>query len=158
MLEKAKSNATGCRPARGVPPRRRLAWAWLALGLAPALGGCAMSFPMGSMLPEDVTGSMATVPFGALLDEEDRRREKAALATALDPQGDGSTVHWENPTSGRKGALTAVAHAYPQDAKVCRAFLGELRDGTTSRSVQGTACALAAGDWEVRDVKPFKKV
>lgn len=116
-----------------------------------------MSFPMGSMLPEDMTGSLATVPFGALLDEEDRRREKAALATALDPQGDGSTVHWENPKSSRKGSLTAVGHAYPQDSHVCRAFLGEMRDGASTRAVQGTACTMSAGEWVVRDVKPFKK-
>ena len=116
-----------------------------------------MSFPMGSMLPEDITGSLSKVPFGALLDEEDRRREKAALATALDPQGDGATVHWENPRSGRKGALTAQGQAYPREAQVCRTFIGEMRDGAVARSVQGTACTVAAGEWEVRDVKPVKR-
>ena len=57
----------------------------------PILGACSMSFPMASMLPvsDDVTASNSTIPFARLLDEEDRRREKAALATALDPQGDG---------------------------------------------------------------------
>ncbi len=117
-----------------------------------------MSFPIASMLPDDVTGSISKVPFGALLDEEDRRREIAALATSLDPQGDGSTVHWENPKSGHKGSLTAVGHAYPRDAKVCRAFLGDMHDGQTARAIQGTACTVAAGDWEVRDAKPVKKV
>lgn len=116
-----------------------------------------MSFPMSSMLPEDVTGSMTKVPFGALLDGEDRRREKAALATALDPQGDGATVHWANPKSGRKGALTAQGHAYPKDSSVCRAFIVAMRDGLSARSMEGTACTVAAGEWEVREVKPFKK-
>ena len=126
--------------------------------LAPALGGCSMSFPMNSMLPDDVTGSLAKVPFGALLDAEDRRRETAALATALDPQGDGSTVHWENQKSGRRGSITAVGHAYPQDTSVCRGFVGSMIEGATSRAVEGTACTVAAaGDWEVKDVKPFKK-
>ena len=88
-----------------------------------------MSFPIGSLAPatEDVTGSSSPVPFGRMLDAEDRRREKAALATALDPQGDGATVHWENATSGSKGAITAVGHAYPADGKICRAFLGDLK-------------------------------
>lgn len=110
------------------------------------------------MLPaDDVTGSLSTVPFGPLLGEEDRRREMAALSTALDPQGDGSTVHWENPTSGNKGAITPVGHAYPADAKVCRAFLGEMSRSGDKTSIQGTACTASAGQWAVRDMKPFRR-
>ena len=116
-----------------------------------------MSIPMASLMPaDDVTGSNETVPFGRMLDEEDRRREKAALATALDPQGDGSTVHWENVKSA-KGSITAVGRAYPHDGKVCRAFLADLERDTVQRKAQGTACTVAAGDWIVRDTKPFSK-
>lgn len=130
-----------------------------ALIVGPTLGGCSMSFPMSSLLPgsDDITGSLPKVPFGSLLDEEDRRREKAALATALDPQGDGSTVHWENAKSGSKGFLTAAGHAYPFDSKICRAFLAELTRDDEKRTAQGTACAVAAGEWEVKDTRPFKK-
>ena len=155
MHEEDKSNAAGPRPVPPLRARRAVALAWLAL-VAPTIGACSMSFPMSSMLPEDVTGSMTKVPFGALLDEEDRRREKAALATALDPQGDGSTVHWENPKSGRKGTLTALGHAFPHESHVCRVFSGKLRDGATARAVEGMACTAAAGEWEVREVKPMK--
>ncbi len=113
---------------------------------------------MGSLLPADgVTGSNSPVPFGRFLDEEDRRREKAALATALDPQGDGTTVHWENAKSRSKGAITAVGRAYPVDGRVCRAFLGDLKRDLSERTVQGTACTLAAGEWAVRDAKDFDK-
>lgn len=159
---KAKSIAARVVPAEGAtlgraPLPRLGAWAWLALGAAPALGGCAMSFPMGSMLPDQTTGSLSTVPFGGLLDSEDQRREKAALATALDPQGDGSTVHWENPKTGRKGSLTAVGHAYPKDSHVCRAFEGSLEDGGSVRKVAGTACTVAVGEWAVKDTAPAKK-
>jgi surface antigen len=110
-----------------------------------------MSFPMASMLPasDDVTGSISKVPFGALLDEEDRRREKAALATALDPQGNGASVHWENPRSGNNGSLTAVGPAYPADSRICRAFVGTLKTADVVKSVQATACAVAAGEWVV---------
>ena len=117
-----------------------------------------MSFPMASLMPADgVTGSVATVPFGGMLDEEDRRREKAALATAMDPQGDGATVHWENTKSGAKGAVTAVGRAYPSDGKVCRAFLSDLTRDTAQRTMQGTACTLSAGEWVLRDGKAFSK-
>lgn len=156
MHEEAKSNAAGHRPVPPSRARAAAALAWLAL-IGPMLGACSMSFPMNSMLPEDVTGSLAKVPFGALLDEEDRRREKAALATALDPQGDGAKVHWENPRSGRKGALAAVGNAYPMDSRVCRGFSGELRDGDAMRAAQGIACTVAAGEWEVHEIKPLKR-
>ena len=139
-----------CRGARGIA---------VALVLtAPTLGGCAVSFPMSSLLPggDDVTGSLSKVPFGALLDEEDRRRERAALATALDPQGDGSTVPWANPKSGHRGSVTAVGSAYPADSKVCRAFVGDLQTAGAPKTVQGKACTIAAGDWNVSDLKPFK--
>ncbi len=125
---------------------------------APLFGGCSLSFPIAPLVQaEEVTGSSSPVPFGQLLDEEGRRREKAALSTALDPQGDGATVHWENTKSGAKGAITAVGRAYPWDGKVCRAFLGDLTREAGRRTLQGTACAVAAGDWQVRDSKPFAK-
>ena len=117
-----------------------------------------MNFPMASLVPADgVTGSNSTVPFGRLLDEEERRREKAALNTALDPQGDGSTVHWENGKGGAKGAISAVGRAYPLDGKVCRAFISELKHDELERSIKGTACTVSAGEWAIRDAKPFTK-
>ncbi len=131
-------------------------WTLLALLGAPAcvLGGCSVSVPIASLVPGDeVTGSNSPVPFGRLLDEEDRRREKAALATALDPQGDGATVHWANDKSGAKGAITPAGRAYPLDGKVCRPFHADLRRDAASRHVEATACTAAAGEWLVRDVK-----
>ncbi len=118
-----------------------------------------MSFPMSSLLPanDDVTGSLSKVPFGQLLDEEDRRREKAALATALDPQGNGSAVHWENATSGDKGTLTPVGQAFSADTKICRDFIGTLKTTDLARSIQSTACAVSAGDWVVSEVKHHGK-
>ncbi len=114
-----------------------------------------MSFPITSLVPagDDVTGSNSKVPFGRLLDEEDRRREKAALATALDPQGDGSAIRWENPKSGNKGMFTPQGHAFTQDGRVCRSFVGELKQDGDQKAILGTACAVAAGDWDVRDMK-----
>lgn len=148
-------------PAPRPQPRHRPAGAACCLLLSaavPALGGCSLSFPIAPLTQADeVTGSDSPVPFGRLLDEEDRRREKAALSTALDPQGDGSTVRWDNDKSGTKGAITAVGRAYTSDGKICRAFLGDLARETMHRTVQGTACAVAAGDWELREAKPFSK-
>lgn len=116
-----------------------------------------MSFPMSSLMPgDDVTGSNSPVPFGRMLDEEDRRRETAALATALDRQGDGGTVKWDNQKSGDRGAITATGTVYNADSKVCRAFVSELKKDDVSRKLQGTACTIAAGEWKVISTKPIK--
>ena len=116
-----------------------------------------MSFPMASLMPgDDVTGSNSPVPFGRMLDEEDRRRETAALATGLHPHGDGARVMWDNVMAGDHGGSTAVGKAYSADGKVCRAFTSELRQGDASRKLKGTACAESAGEWKVREAKPFK--
>ncbi len=116
-----------------------------------------MSFPMASLMPgDDVTASNSPVPFGRMLDEEDRRRETAALGTALDPQGDGATVKWDNVKSGDKGAITAVGKAYNAESKVCRAFIGELMQRDVMHKLKGTACAESAGEWKVTASKPVK--
>lgn len=127
------------------------------IALGPILGGCAMSFPIASLMPgDDVTGSNSSVPFGRMLDEEGRRRETAALATALDPQGDGAMVRWANEKAGEHGAITAVGKAYNADSKICRAFVSELKQGETTRTLQGTACTVSAGEWKVTVAKSLK--
>ena len=88
-----------------------------------------------------------------MLDEEDRRRELAALATALDPQGDGALVKWENAKSGEHGTIVAEGKTYTKDAKICRGFRSELlRDRV--RRLRGVACTLSAGEWRVTEATP----
>lgn len=116
-----------------------------------------MTIPIASLMPgDDVTGSNSPIPFGRFLDEEDRRRETAAFATALDPQGDGAPVKWDNTKSGSRGAVTAVGKAYNADSKVCRAFTSELKQGDTTRKLGGTACMVSAGEWKVTEAKPIR--
>src|SRR5438067_2431449 len=53
------------------------------------------------------TGSIAKRPssFGPDLGDEDWRRARAALGVALDPQGNGKPVKWDNPESGLRGSV-----------------------------------------------------
>ncbi len=106
---------------------------------------------------DDVTGSLPDVPFGGLLEREDQRRERAALATALDPQGDGSVVTWANPTTKTSGAITARGHAYPADDKVCRSFVSTLAQGATKQRLEGIACTDHGGEWTLRHVSDARK-
>jgi surface antigen len=67
-----------------------------------------MSFPMNSLVPDDpaATASVAAKaasPMAREMGTEDWRRAKGALAVALDPQGSGAPVTWDNPDSALKG-------------------------------------------------------
>ena len=68
-----------------------------------------MALPISPLLSpdakEDKAGAVEKSSLASLLDAEDWRRAKAALSTALDPQGNGSLVGWDNPDSGNKGRL-----------------------------------------------------
>ncbi len=107
----------------------------------------------------DVTGSIRKPKpeLGVGLDNEDRRRAAAALGTALDPQGDGDGVTWDNPQTGAKGKFTPVGQAYPFDGKICRAFLAEVAAKDQMERLQGTACREKTADWTLTEVKPWRK-
>jgi surface antigen len=125
-----------------------------------ALGGCSVSVPLSpfSKSGDDVTGSISKPnPLSRALDSEDWRRAKAALSTALDPQGNGETVNWDNPQSGAKGSFVAVAQAYPSDDGICRAFISTVNSRDAGETLQGTACRDKLGEWSLSSVRPWKR-
>jgi surface antigen len=132
-----------------------------------ALSSCSIAIPVSSSnnsamwrdAPEDVTGSIVKPPLklSRRLDTEDVRRATAAMSTALDPQGSGASVNWDNPQSGAKGSFTPVGQAYPLDGKICRAFLAELSANEATERLQGAACREKTAEWALTDVQPFKK-
>ena len=151
-------------------PARSTAVVLCALGLA----GCSLSLPMmgsstGIEVDREPTGTIAKTavrkpeasaisPLSHNLDVEDWRRARAALATALDPQGNGATVAWDNPQTGRKGTFIPVAAPYPVDGQVCRAFIAKIEASEAKENVQGSACRVGGtDDWNVQDVRPFRQ-
>lgn len=108
---------------------------------------------------EDVTGSIAkpAPKLSRRLDAEDLRRAMAALGTALDPQGSGASVHWDNPQTGAKGSFTPAGQPYPLDAKVCRAFVAEIAVEETLEKLQGRACREKSADWTLAEIKAANK-
>jgi surface antigen len=130
-----------------------------AFVVASCLAGCATVFPLPAFIDrEDVTGSIAkpVSPLSKKLDAEDWRRAIAALGVALDPQGNGKTVAWDNPQSGLKGSFVPVGDAYPREDRICRAFLAEV-GAPGADPKQGTGCRDKAGEWSVGDIKPWKR-
>ncbi len=128
------------------------------LGVSAA--GCSTAIPLPSFIgsANDVTGSISPgARLSPALDMEDWRRAKGALGLALDPQGNGSPVAWDNPKSGARGAFTPVGAANAVDERICRAFLAEIGGSVSAKSLQGTACRDKAGEWSLDDVKPMSK-
>lgn len=128
---------------------------------ALALSGCATAIPLPSIMGvsrDDVTGSInQPSPLSASLDVEDWRRARGAMALALDPQGNGAPVSWDNPRSGAKGSFVPVGAARPAGETICRAFLAELGGSITPQNLQGDACRDASGEWTLGKVQPWKK-
>lgn len=147
------------------PAGRRGEAARLGLAALVALwaGACSMSFPMTSLVSDDPTTTESTAPrvvspLSPELGEEDWRRAKAAMAVALDPQGSGSQVSWDNPDTTLKGHFTPVGQPFVKSDEICRAFLASISGQLAGSSLQGTACRPSGGEWAIKDVKPFKKV
>jgi surface antigen len=133
----------------------------LAAGLiALSTSACGMSLGL-SALDEDgpkstgAIGPKSDITLSADLDEEDWRRAKAALAVALDPQGPGTQVSWDNPATTRKGTFTPVGAPFVKNDEICRSFSAHLSGPSTS-ALQGAACRPSGGEWTLKEIKPLK--
>jgi surface antigen len=141
----------------------------LLSGLATA--GCSVSFPIlglsskaedeiattSSILP--ARGTSKPGPLASLSSElgpEDLRRAEGAMAVALDPQGNGAAVSWDNPQSGVKGSFIPVGGPFLRADEICRAFIAQVQTQTKPAKLQGTACRPSGGEWAVKDIGPWK--
>ena len=124
------------------------------------LAGCSTAIPLPSLVSSgDVTGSIrsAVSPLSNALDSEDWRRAKSALSVALDPQGNGAPVNWDNPQSGVKGSFIPAGDAVPAGEKICRAFSADLGGSMPVEHLQGVGCRDKSGEWKIGAVNPVKK-
>ena len=140
--------------------RLRLAvQAGLCLGFGLSVGACSVSFPMSGFVADDTPTGSINKPSAALspaLDKEDWRRASAALAVALDPQGNGADVTWDNPQSGARGSFVALAPPFLQNDRICRAFKARVSASRADRRLGGSACRNADGEWVMAEVKEQK--
>jgi hypothetical protein len=128
-----------------------------------ALGGCSFSYQLDSLFgkkdDENVasTGSLkpsATPKPTEQPGETDLAFARAAASEVLAKGGKHTSMPWENPRTGARGTITPIASAYDQDGFTCRDFLASyVKDGTESW-LQGEACRMHQGRWEVRALRP----
>ncbi len=137
-----------------------------AAGLACAMlcalmtGACSLGVPLPALGVPETTQSVApraVSPLSADLGEEDWRRAKGALSVALDPQGSGAKVSWDNPDTTLRGTFTPVGQPFVKSDEICRAFLATVTGQSSESVLQGTACRPSGGEWSVKDVRPFKR-
>jgi surface antigen len=103
-----------------------------------------------SVLPAALDG-------GAQPSASDLAYARAALSDVLSRGGKDASAPWENPATGARGTVTPIASAYSQDGRVCRDFLASYVKPGTESWLQGEACRVRPGNWEVRTLKPWKR-
>ena len=131
--------------------------------MASASGGC--SYQLDSLWARsgddlEATGSIRpTMPRQAstLPPENDLIVAWAAVSEVLTKGGKDTSMPWENPRTGARGTITPIASAYSQDGLTCHDFLASyVRDGSESW-LQGEACRIRQGRWQVRNLKPWQR-
>ena len=131
------------------------------LALSLIAGGCSFSYQLDSLTgkgePEQ-TGAMRPLrSLTSLPPEQDLAVARAAVSEFLGRGGSDSSMPWENPRTGARGTITPIASAYNQDGATCRDFLASyVRDGNEAW-MQGEACRIPQGKWEVRTLKPWNR-
>ena len=147
---------------------RTAAPALMIMALAASCGGCSFSYQLGPLFGKDdddpaaVTGSVAPVsdsgkPMSELPPDVDLAYARAAATEILSREKHDS-AHWENPRTGARGMVTPIADAYTQDGLTCRDFLASYVHAGSEAWLQGEACRVRQGVWEVRSLKPWKRV
>jgi surface antigen len=140
------------------------------------VAGCSLTMPFEStrsaslLTDPDITGSIPQKAddakqagpgivsiFFPKMDEEDFRRANSALVTAMDPQGNGGHVRWENNESHAKGSFAPIGNAYLVKDDICRVFVAMAAFKGPEEWVQGTACRTGPGTWAIKETKPWKK-
>ena|SRR5436190_16878454 len=146
-----------------------------ALALASACGGCAVSgvgslfgrsdaFEARAQTSDDITGSTGarqSSPTGAtsaLPSDTDLVFARMAVVEVLRRDGKETSAPWENPSSGARGTVTPIASAYVRDGATCRDFLASYVKRQGSQTwLQGEACQVKKGAWEVKSLRPWTR-
>lgn len=133
----------------------------LASGLA--LGGCSFSYQLDSLFgskdnPEN-TGAIRASTAGTvgLPAGNDLAYTRAAVSEVLSRDGDDASVPWENPRTGARGTITPTGDRREEGGATCRNFLASYVLATNESWLQGEACRIGDGKWDVRSMRPWKK-
>ena len=124
-------------------------------------GGCSMSrtdAAFARMGGNDLTGSVAAATArGPAPTESDLAFARNAASDVLTKGDKDSSQPWENPETGARGSVTPLAAAYGEDGRTCRDFLASYVNGRNESWLQGAACQVGHGRWEIHTLKPWRQ-
>ena len=106
----------------------------------------------------DQADSPRSVPPNATAEmpsESDLAMARAAVSEVLIKGA--SSVPWENPKTGARGTVTPLASLYSQNGISCRDFLASYVNGKAESWLQGSACQIASGRWEIQTLSPWRR-
>ena len=134
----------------------------VVLALSLAANGCAFSYKLGLSGKDDKAEATAGIGAPTAADqtadlppEADLAYARAAVHEVLSRGNKYASQPWENPRSGARGTVTPIATAYTHDGLICRDFLAShVRAGNESW-LQGEACRIRQGSWEVKRLRPY---
>jgi surface antigen len=124
-------------------------------------GGCSMSRTDGAfarMDDNEATGSVGSSQAkGPAPTEGDLAFARNAASDVLTKGDKDSSQPWENPETGARGSVTPLAQAYSSEGRTCRDFLASYVNGKTESWLQGAACQIDHGRWEIHTLKPWRR-
>jgi surface antigen len=131
-----------------------------AIGFGLALAACSIDVDSVFSRPEsEPTASIRkaneAMAAAQLPPEGDLALTRAAVNEVLGRGQRDASVPWENPTTGARGTVTAIASAYTVENAECRDFLASYVHGEKQSWLRGEACRQGRGTWEVRALKPW---
>jgi hypothetical protein len=124
-------------------------------------GGCSLSrtdTAFARMDDDEATGSLRPARAkGPAPTESDLAFARNAASDVLTKGDKDSSQPWENPETGARGSVTPLAQAYSSEGRICRDFLASYVNGQTESWLQGEACQIDHGRWEIHTLKPWKR-
>jgi surface antigen len=93
----------------------------------------------------------------AIPSESDLAHARASASDAIAREANDSSTPWSNPESGAGGNITPLGKSYSQGDLRCRGFLASYTHGPSQSWLQGEACRMASGKWQVRNLRPLSQ-
>jgi surface antigen len=90
--------------------------------------------------------------------EADLAFARNAASDVLTKGDKDSSQPWHNPQTGARGSVTPIARSYAGGGgRTCRDFLASYVNGKTERWLQGSACRIERGRWDIYTLKPWQQ-